>query len=87
MFMSGRGVQQLNDTFGEDVTLRVGRIEPLQVADDQVTVRFIIFARGTARPESALAYVATINRDAAGELRFKELRREWEGRRGGRGQR
>jgi class 3 adenylate cyclase len=87
MFMSGRGVQQLKDSFGENVTLRVGRIEPLQVADDQVTVRFIVFARGAARAESPLAYVATINRDAAGELRIKDLRREWEGRRGGRGQR
>ena len=83
ILLSGRGVQQLKDTFGTNLAIRVGRIEPLKILDDKVMVRVVLFAKGSARPEMPLVYVATIDRDTQGQLRFAELRREFvDGRRG-----
>lgn len=84
--MSGRGVQQMRQTFGDDVRARLGRIEHIATREDAVEIRFFLLVTSPSRQRTApLAFTATISR-GSGERRFLQLRRDFaEGGREGRG--
>jgi len=80
------GLEQMHQTFGEDLVLRLGRMELVETREDAVDVRFFLLAKGRKRPgEVPLAFDATIARRDDGRLEFVTLTRAWgaRGRRGG----
>ena len=66
--------QQMRQTLGDTVRLRLGPMKPRAPRGDTADVRFFIIANGPAGNEVQLPFEALIVRDGPG-FRFTELRR------------
>lgn len=80
--MTGRGAQQMRESFGAGLSMRLGRIDAAPLNGGRLPVKFVVLAKSDTRSEMPMIFIALIDRDPQGQLKIVDLRREIPGRRG-----